>query len=192
MELFGHFSCKSPVKTHEISTPFINLQLKWGFPNFPSFPSFRFGSIAQNDVFVFVWKSLFRLVLHYFPVFPAFPAFPSNRPSPRWSAETNLTYSFTCAPTCVEFLIQVLPRIGMLFRVGISYSRVSLHITSWSCESETQIWQHMFVNEPRVARTWRKNAFCFSFVCRYDIRRCTSLRWLASFNEVKNVVNNAC
>ena len=56
------------------------------------------------------------------------------------------------APTRVEFLFQVLLEIRMLFRVDTLYSRVSLRI-SWSCEGETQIWQHMFFNEPQVART---------------------------------------
>ena len=54
------------------------------------------------------------------------------------------------APTRVEFLFQVLLGIGMLFRVGTPYSRVSLRITSCSCEGETQIWRRMFVNEPQL------------------------------------------
>ena len=50
MELFGNFSSKKPVETHENCTPFINLPLKCGFLNFSSFPSFWTGSIAQNEI----------------------------------------------------------------------------------------------------------------------------------------------
>ena len=58
--------------------------------------------------------------------------------------------SYYIAPTRVEFLFRVLFGIGMLFRVGTLYNRVSLRVTSCSCEGETQIWRYMFVNEPQV------------------------------------------
>ena len=48
MKLFGNFSSKWPVLTHENSTLFINFPLKWGFLNFLSFPSFQVGSIAHK------------------------------------------------------------------------------------------------------------------------------------------------
>ena len=61
MELFGNFSSKWPVSTHEHSTPFINLPLKWGFLIFLLFQSFLIGSIAQNknqthQKFLNFWK----------------------------------------------------------------------------------------------------------------------------------------
>ena len=54
----------------------------------------------------------------------------------------------------------------VLFRVCTRYSRVSLCITSWSCDGGTQIWQHTFAqnnkvteNEPQAVRTRRKKYF---------------------------------
>ena len=49
IELFGDFLSKQFILTHENSTLFINMPLKWGFLNFLSFPSFRLGSIAQSE-----------------------------------------------------------------------------------------------------------------------------------------------
>ena len=37
------------IQTHENSTIFINLPLKWSFQSFPSFLTFRIDSIAQNE-----------------------------------------------------------------------------------------------------------------------------------------------
>ena len=44
----------------------------------------------------------------------------------------------TIAPTRVEFLFQLLPGIGALFRVITPHGSVPLRIASRSCEGETQ------------------------------------------------------
>ena len=54
------------------------------------------------------------------------------------------------AETRVEFLFQVLIEVEVLFRVDAPYSRVPLRIMSYSCEGETQIWQHMFAQNNKV------------------------------------------
>ena len=52
--------------------------------------------------------------------------------------------------TLAEFLFQVLIGLGLLFRVYTPYSRVPLRTISYSCEGETQIWQHMFAQNNKV------------------------------------------
>ena len=69
---------------------------KWReIANFGSILSYfiAVGFLKLLLIMFFVWKSLFRLVIYYFPAFPAFPAFPSNRPvlKSQWN-EKSLDY----------------------------------------------------------------------------------------------------